>query len=65
MSVTLEAILKATREQLPAIYARRADLEREARSSRVPPPLQAALRRPNVAVIAEVKRRSPSAPGRP
>jgi indole-3-glycerol phosphate synthase len=59
--VTLGQILDSTRRQLPALWARRAELEREVEGARLPPPFGAALRRPNVAVIAEVKRRSPSA----
>jgi indole-3-glycerol phosphate synthase len=53
--------LSSTRRGLPALRARRAELEREVDQTRLPPPFKAALRRPNVAVIAEVKRRSPSA----
>jgi indole-3-glycerol phosphate synthase len=61
MSVTLGEILSSTRQGLPALHARRAELEREVSRTRLPPPFGIALRRPNVAVIAEVKRRSPSA----
>lgn len=61
MSVTLGQILSSTRSRLPALQARRTELERVVRDSRRPPPFGAALRRPNVAVIAEIKRRSPSA----
>jgi indole-3-glycerol phosphate synthase len=61
MPVTLSEILSSTRGRLPALYARRAELERDTRTGRVPPRFGGALRRPNVAVIAEVKRRSPSA----
>jgi len=61
MPVTLGEILSSTRRGLPALHARRAELEREVGRTRRPPPFGAALRRPNVAVIAEVKRRSPSA----
>jgi indole-3-glycerol phosphate synthase len=61
MPVTLGQILSSTREGLPALHARRAELEREVSHTRLPPPFGLALRRPNVAVIAEVKRRSPSA----
>jgi indole-3-glycerol phosphate synthase len=61
MSVTLGQILSSTRGRLPALQARRAELERVVQDSRRPPPFGAALRRPNVAVIAEIKRRSPSA----
>jgi indole-3-glycerol phosphate synthase len=60
MPITLEEILSSTREGLPSLHARRDELEREATRTRVPPPFGAALRRPNVAIIAEVKRRSPS-----
>jgi indole-3-glycerol phosphate synthase len=52
--------LSSTRRGLPALQARRAELERQVSQAKIPPPLAAALRRPNVAVIAEVKRRSPS-----
>jgi indole-3-glycerol phosphate synthase len=61
MPVTLNEILSSTRRGLPALHARRAELESEVGRSRVPPPFGRALRRPNVAVIAEIKRRSPSA----
>jgi indole-3-glycerol phosphate synthase len=61
MPVTLGEILSSTRRGLPALQARRAELERQVSQAKIPPPLAAALRRPNVAVIAEVKRRSPSA----
>jgi indole-3-glycerol phosphate synthase len=61
MPVTLSEILSSTRKGLPALHARRAELEGEAGCTRLPPPFAKALRRPNVAVIAEVKRRSPSA----
>jgi indole-3-glycerol phosphate synthase len=58
----LEEILESTRRSLAALQGRRARLEREIRSSRVArPSFQAALRRSTVAIIAEVKRRSPSA----
>jgi indole-3-glycerol phosphate synthase len=61
MPVTLDEILSSTRLGLPALQARRAELQRAADGARVPPPFGVALQRPNVAVIAEVKRRSPSA----
>ena len=61
MPVTLDQILTATRGRLPDLRARRAAVEREAAAAIRPPSLAAALRRPTVAVIAEVKRRSPSA----
>ena len=61
MPVTLDQILTATRGRLPDLRARRAAVEREAAAAIRPPSLAAALRRGSVAVIAEVKRRSPSA----
>jgi indole-3-glycerol phosphate synthase len=61
MPVTLAQILSSTRDGLPALHARRAAVEREAAAAARPPSFVAALRRPTVAVIAEVKRRSPSA----
>lgn len=60
--VRLEEILHATRQGLPALRLRRAALEHALEGSRVThPSFRAALQRPTVAVIAEVKRRSPSA----
>jgi indole-3-glycerol phosphate synthase len=61
MPVTLDQILTATRGRLPDLRARRAAVERAAAAAPRPPSLAAALRRERVAVIAEVKRRSPSA----
>jgi indole-3-glycerol phosphate synthase len=61
MPVTLDQILTSTRDQLPGLRRRRAALEREARATSAPPSFAGALRRDTVAVIAEVKRRSPSA----
>jgi indole-3-glycerol phosphate synthase len=61
MPVTLDQILNATRGRLPDLRARRAAVEREAADAVRPPSLAAALKRRTVAVIAEVKRRSPSA----
>jgi indole-3-glycerol phosphate synthase len=62
MPVSLQEILDSTRQSLPALRARRAALERDVLLDRVPrPSFRAALRRSHVAVIAEVKRRSPSA----
>lgn len=62
MAVSLDQILETTRARVAPLAGRRADLEREALAA--PPPrasLRAALRRPTIALIAEVKRRSPSA----
>ena len=61
MPVTLEQILTTTRGTLPGLRARREALERAAAAVGRPPSFRAALRGENVAVIAEVKRRSPSA----
>jgi indole-3-glycerol phosphate synthase len=61
MHVSLEQILRSTRGGLDSLHARRATLERDVASSRAPPSFRAALQKVTVAVIAEVKRRSPSA----
>lgn len=61
MPVTLDQILTTTRGRLPELRERRAALERAAADAPRPPSLARALRRETVAVIAEVKRRSPSA----
>ena len=58
----LDQILSTTRQSLPALQRKRAALERDLRRARsTPPSFRSALRRPTVAVIAELKRRSPSA----
>jgi indole-3-glycerol phosphate synthase len=57
----LDEILSATRSRLPAVRIRIVGLRHEA-ATRVPPAdFATALRRERLAVIAEVKRRSPSA----
>ena len=62
MPVSLQEILSSTRQGLPALHRRRGTLERQIQGSRVArPSFRGALRRPTVAVIAELKRRSPSA----
>jgi len=61
MAVTLDQILASTRLDLPALGRRRSALEREAADRPPPPSLRDALRRERVRVVAEVKRRSPSA----
>ncbi|HKU63074.1 MAG TPA: indole-3-glycerol phosphate synthase TrpC [Gemmatimonadales bacterium] len=61
MRVSLDQILETTRDGLPALAARADSVSREAGAAPPPPPLAPALRRESVAVIAEVKRRSPSA----
>ncbi|MGH7578728.1 MAG: indole-3-glycerol phosphate synthase TrpC [Gemmatimonadales bacterium] len=61
MAVSLDQILDSTRRGLPLLRKRRAALEREAGSRPSPPSLAPALRRERLGVVAEVKRRSPSA----
>ncbi|HEX2219925.1 MAG TPA: indole-3-glycerol phosphate synthase TrpC [Gemmatimonadales bacterium] len=61
MAVSLDQILASTRLGLPELGRRRRVLEQEAAARATPPSLREALRRPTVAVVAEVKRRSPSA----
>ena len=61
MSVTLGQILHTTMHGLEPLRARRKELEREAELRPVPPSFARCLRRANIAVVAEVKRRSPSA----
>jgi indole-3-glycerol phosphate synthase len=62
MPVSLQQILDSTRQTLPALKARRDDLERDVLGDPLPrPSFRAALSRPHLAVIAEIKRRSPSA----
>ena len=61
MPVSLHQIIETTRSRLPALQARRAALERDIlRETLARPSFRAALRRPQVSVIAEIKRRSPS-----
>ena len=61
MAVSLGQILESTRRGLPALARRRAELERDAASAPAVRPFAAALRGPTIGLIAEVKRRSPSA----
>ncbi len=61
MAVSLTDILASTRRGLPHLRERRHALERAAADRAAAPSLRGALRRKTVAVIAEVKRRSPSA----
>jgi indole-3-glycerol phosphate synthase len=61
MPVSLDQILEQVRREIPALHGRRASLEESARSAPARCSLSAALRGDRVAVIAEVKRRSPSA----
>jgi indole-3-glycerol phosphate synthase len=57
---SLDAILESTRRGLPAVRMRLPEIERAAARRPLPPDLARALRRPGIALIAEVKRRSPS-----
>ena len=57
----LDAILAETRRGLPELRQRRDQLERRAADRVRAPGFASALRRDRVAVIAEIKRRSPSA----
>lgn len=61
MPVSLDQILAATEATLPGLRARRRELERLAALATPRPSFRLALARPTVALIAEVKRRSPSA----
>ncbi|HEX5385977.1 MAG TPA: indole-3-glycerol phosphate synthase TrpC [Gemmatimonadales bacterium] len=62
MPVTLDEILATTRRGLPGLHARGGELESAARRAPAPPSLRAALGGGSrVALVAEVKRRSPSA----
>lgn len=67
MRATLDQILDTTRRSLDALRLRRRELERRAAEAVAPPSFVGALRRERVglrervALIAEVKRRSPSA----
>jgi indole-3-glycerol phosphate synthase len=61
MAVSLNQILDSTRRGLPSLRERRGALECEAYTRPGPPSLSGALRGERVAVVAEVKRRSPSA----
>ncbi len=61
MPTTLEQILATTRAGLPALTARRAEIERRAMDPPARPSFLAPWDRRHLALIAEVKRRSPSA----
>lgn len=61
MPSTLDRILADTRAALPDLHAQRPLVERAAADRPAPPSFRAALSRRDVALIAEVKRRSPSA----
>lgn len=57
----LSEILNSTRNTLPEIYQRRTELERQAAAAAPPPEFAASFQGRQVALLAEVKRRSPSA----
>jgi indole-3-glycerol phosphate synthase len=57
----LDAILSATRARIAGLGPQARELERRAARAPAPRPFRAALAGPGVGVIAEVKRRSPSA----
>lgn len=61
MPTTLDRILDTTRAGLPSLRARRRAIEAAAIAAPEPPPFAAGLRGERVGLIAEVKRRSPSA----
>src|SRR3989441_12355676 len=59
----LDAILTATRDRVAGLRAQARELERRARAAPAPRPFARALGGREVGVIAEGKRRSPSAGG--
>jgi len=61
MPTTLERILASTRATLAPLQARRSEIEASALRTPVPPPFLSRWERGRVALVAEVKRRSPSA----
>ena len=61
MATTLTQILETTRAGLSALRARTPALERAAAASPAPPAFRAAFTPERLALVAEVKRRSPSA----
>jgi indole-3-glycerol phosphate synthase len=61
VSVTLDRILDLARERAAGLRPQRAVLERVVADAAAPPDFEAALKRQRVAIIAEIKRRSPSA----
>ena len=56
----LDRILEATRERVADLRNRRAAVMEKAEAAASPPSFEAALKRPGLAVVAEIKRRSPS-----
>jgi indole-3-glycerol phosphate synthase len=61
MQVTLDQILSSTKRRIVQLREHRTALDRVAGVVSDPPAFESALRGPHVGVIAEVKRRSPSA----
>lgn len=61
MTATLQHILEATQQRVGALRERRTELEVAARGARGAPAWSSAFGADEVAVIAEIKRRSPSA----
>ena len=60
MPTTLERILAATRDSLPALHGRRREIEAAAMAAPTPVPFLSRWDSSRVGLIAEVKRRSPS-----
>jgi indole-3-glycerol phosphate synthase len=60
MPTTLDQILASTASTLPALRERRSGIERAAAAAPLPPPFLPAAALPNLRLIAEVKRKSPS-----
>lgn len=58
---TLSGILETTRATIPALHQRKAEIEAKARAVMAPPTFLGGLAPSRLALIAEVKRRSPSA----
>ena len=59
-SGTLGELVAAAHHRARALRDRRTVLERDAAAAPAPPPFRSAFDRPDVAIIAELKRRSPS-----
>ena len=58
---TLSGILETTRASIPALHKRKTEIEAKAKDAPDPPVFLGGLDPARVALIAEVKRRSPSA----
>lgn len=61
MPTTLERILASTQASIGSLRAKRSEIEASALRVPIPPPLLSAWDRKRIALIAEVKRKSPSA----